>query len=538
MNFEIKGTADRLLRIVKYALLFATLYFSVTSSELFCKTFDPYYAVFSGFSSDVVVSYAAMALLLAIPGSFFIRQFWCRYACPLGAASNIFTHSYVFIAIVALYVLFTVVFNVTVSWLWLLGALALAGVLTEVLNVKVKGFSFFRITRNAETCTSCRLCDKVCPMALKVSETDKVQDVDCHLCGDCVASCPEENTLRITGLNAGTVDHPARRNRLLWIPAATVVVLIAMGLAFAEKVHIPTISQLWADSDRIATAGIYEQEGLKSIKCFGSSMSFANHMKEVPGVLGVETYVGSHGIKVWYDKSVLTGNDIRRAVFTPVKQLFAAPQAGLQSVAVCEVAIDNFFDPNDAGLLSTRFSQHKGILAMQTRFGEPVHTLVYYNPVMINAAKISALIEEKSVSWKADGEEYMAKTDFKVASSGGVQKMTVKEYLGKLYDPVSLTFNSYEDYSSAQLETIEFDFAAAADPGLTDMPWYLLSHMSNNRGVVKFETIPEDGGFKLQLGIVKGKVTRDELLGMMNADSLNVHLSDGTMQVLKNPYKF
>jgi polyferredoxin len=75
LNFEIRGLADRLLRITKYALLFITFYFSVTSSELFCKTFDPYYAVFSGFSSDVVVSYAVLALLLAIPGSFFVRQF-------------------------------------------------------------------------------------------------------------------------------------------------------------------------------------------------------------------------------------------------------------------------------------------------------------------------------------------------------------------------------------------------------------------------------------------------------------------------------
>ncbi|MGE5382550.1 MAG: 4Fe-4S binding protein, partial [Omnitrophica WOR_2 bacterium] len=89
VNFEIKGTADKLLRILKYGLLFLTFYFTITSSELFCKTFDPYYALFSGFSSDVVISYASLALLLAIPGSFFIRQAWCRYACPLGAASNI-----------------------------------------------------------------------------------------------------------------------------------------------------------------------------------------------------------------------------------------------------------------------------------------------------------------------------------------------------------------------------------------------------------------------------------------------------------------
>ena len=101
MNFVIKGLADRLLRVFKYALLFTTFYFTLSSSELFCKTFDPYYAVFSGFSGDVVIGYAAMALLLSIPGSFFIRQFWCKYFCPLSAASNIFSFGFVSISLMA-----------------------------------------------------------------------------------------------------------------------------------------------------------------------------------------------------------------------------------------------------------------------------------------------------------------------------------------------------------------------------------------------------------------------------------------------------
>lgn len=544
LNIDIKGWPDRLLRVVKYALLFITFYFTVTSSELFCKTFDPYYAIFSGFSSDVEISYAVMALLLAIPGSFFIRQFWCKYACPLGAASNIFSHSYIFIGIIGVYVLLTVVFKLSVSWIWLLGALTLAGVLLETFKVKIKGFSIFRITRNVDSCTNCKLCDKVCPMAIKVSTLDKVKDIDCHLCGDCVATCPENNTLKITrgsfSSSGQSQDKPAAGKKIgiQWIPAASVVILVIAGLAFADKVHIPTISLKWGNEQQMASAGIYEQAGLTSIKCFGSSQSFANHMKEVPGVMGVETYVGSHSVRVWYDKSVLTADDVKRSIFTPVKRLFAAPGNELESIAVCEVAIDNFFDPNDAGLLSTRFSQNKGILAMQTLFGEPVHTVVYYDPALIDASKISSLIEEKKVSWEVEGEEYVAKTAFEVASLKEEQPVTVREYLGRLYAPVSLTFNSYEDYTSDQLETMEFDFPAGADPDLTDMPWYLLSHLSNNRGVVKFETVPEDGGFKLQLQTVKGKVTREELTGMMNADSLTVHLSDGTMQVLKNPYSF
>lgn len=537
VNFEIKGLADRFLRVLKYALLFITFYFSVSSSELFCKTFDPYYAVFSGFSSDVVVSYAVMALLLAIPGSFFIRQFWCRYVCPLGAVSNIFTYSYIFGSITLLYVLLIAVFNVNLSWIWLLGTLTIAGLLLETFKVRILGFSLFKIKRNAESCTNCKLCDKVCPMSLKVSALEVVKDVDCHLCGDCVATCPEKDTLKISRFIPDSRDGESKRRTFLWIPAASVVVLIALGLAFSERIHIPTISRKWGNEQQMNSAGVFEMSGLASIKCFGSSMSFANHMKEVTGVLGIETYVGSHGVRVWYDKNALTDEDIKKAIFTPVKRIFTSPQ-NKDEVAVCEVGIDNFFDPKDAGLLSTRLSQNKGILAIQTQFGEPVHALIYYVPSLINTEIIRSLIEEKRVEWVIDGEEYAAKTDFTAVVIKDERIIPLKKYLENLYEPVSATFNSYSDFSEDQLQLISIPFNQAADPELTDMPWYLLSHLSNNRGIVSFETMPSESGFILELKIVKGRVTGQEVMKLLTADSLNVHLSDGTTQTLKNPYKF
>lgn len=538
LNFEIKGIADRLLRVTKYALLFITFYFSVTSSELFCKTFDPYYAVFSGFNSDVVVSYAALALLLAIPGSFFVRQFWCRYTCPLGAVSNIFSHSYIFIGIVGIYVLLVVVFKITISWIWLLGSLTIAGVFLETFKIKIKGLSIFKITRNAESCTNCKLCDKVCPMSLKVSALEAVKDVDCHLCGDCVASCPEKNTLNITGSKLFIAKSGNNHKRtLLWIPAAAVVILIIAGLGFSSQVHIPTISLKWGDENQMSGAGIYEQTGLTSIKCFGSSMSFANHMKELPGVLGVETYVGSHSVRVYYDNNVSKAEDIKEAIFTPVKEIFSAP-GEVSQIAVVKAGIDQFFDPNDAMLLSTRFSQNNGIIAMQTLFGEPVEAMIYYDPKVINSAKILSLIEEKRVEWDVEGEKQVAKTDFKVATHKDVEPLSLQEYLAKLYEPVSMTFNSYEKYDSAELEIVEFPFPEAADPKIIDMPWYLLSHVSNNRGIVSFEMVPSDMGFKVRLKYIKGFTTPDDIKKHMNDESLVVHLNDGTIQTVPNPYKF
>ncbi|HOI88108.1 MAG TPA: 4Fe-4S binding protein [Lentimicrobium sp.] len=526
MNFVITGPADRLLRVLKYAILFVTFYFSVSSSELFCKTFDPYYAVFSGFGSDVVMGYAVMALLLAIPGSFFIRQFWCKYICPLSAASNIFSFGFVFLGIVGVYALLTAGFGLQIGWIWLLGALSMAGVVLETTRLKFGIFPIVKVTRNAETCTSCRLCDKACPMAIRISDIPKVEHIDCHLCGDCVSSCPEPETLQFN------------KRKINWLPAAATVGLVILGLAFASVTDIPTISLKWGSSGQMENAAIFRQSGLKSVKCFGSSMSFANHMKELSGVLGVEAFVSDNSVKVYYDPAVTNEMEIKEFIFTPVSRVVAAPADGLKQITISEFAVDKFFDPSDAGLLAIKLGQKPGVLAFETMFGEPVHTFVFYDSSLVSAGEISKLIEEKKVKWEIDGEPGEATTGFKVASVDPRPALSLKGYLEKMYEPVKMTFNGFEDYDSVQTAEILLPFSAAAEPSLADMPWYLLSHISNNRGVIKFEIQTTDSGFVLSLIYVPEITTREQVMIQLNEPQLKVHLSDGSEQKLENPFRF
>ena len=102
VNITVKGVADKILRSLKYILLFITVYFTFKSNELFCKKFDPYYAVSTGFSADVVVLYASIAIFLVILGSVFVRLFWCKYICPFGAISNIFKFTGFFLIVLIL----------------------------------------------------------------------------------------------------------------------------------------------------------------------------------------------------------------------------------------------------------------------------------------------------------------------------------------------------------------------------------------------------------------------------------------------------
>lgn len=72
VSVEIRpgSIADRLLRAVKYALLFYVFYMSASSSELFCKNFDPYYAVATGFKGEITVWMTVISVALLFLGSF------------------------------------------------------------------------------------------------------------------------------------------------------------------------------------------------------------------------------------------------------------------------------------------------------------------------------------------------------------------------------------------------------------------------------------------------------------------------------------
>jgi polyferredoxin len=139
MRLTIKGITDKILRSLKYVLLFITLYFTLQSNELFCKKFDPYYALASGFDSDVVLLYAIIAIAVVILGSVFIRLFWCKYLCPLGAISNIFKFSLFFVATMGIY-LVLLRFGLEISYVWPLAVACAGGYVIELAGQRSRFF--------------------------------------------------------------------------------------------------------------------------------------------------------------------------------------------------------------------------------------------------------------------------------------------------------------------------------------------------------------------------------------------------------------
>ena len=521
-----KGFADYALRLLKYVLLFITFYFTLKTSELFCKKFDPYYAAVSGFNSDVVLWWALIAIGALLLGSLFFRLFWCRYLCPLGALSAIFKYSWWFLGTMAVYVILLLV-GLSIPYVWPLLIITAGGYILEVTRMNRVRPDPVHITRNTDTCTSCGLCTISCPQGIDVASVDKVTHADCTLCGDCLHACPEKDTLQIN-----------KRN-MKWLPSVVLGALIVLGITAGTLFELPTISQKWGTEEQLAGAGTFEMSGLKNIKCFGSSTAFANQMRNVEGVYGVSTYVASHTVHILYDTTMYNDEKLQQLLFVPVKRTIDDLPAETGSLVYYTLTIDKFFDPLDATYLQHLLDQKTEAVGYQSEFACPVIVRIYFpagkEPDRETLVKT---IESKSLSFTVNETEFNVKLPYKVVTfSEEKGTLSPQEFAREMFMPERSFFNDSQNYSGDVLKGMTVRLGENAK--LNQRYSYLVSHLSNDSGIVGFETSLDDAGAEmLTLWYVDTLTTPDRIFGALSADSLVLHYVDGTVGTAPNPFRF
>ena len=387
-DIKIKNgsVADKVLRVVKYGLVFWIFYMTVNASELFCKNLDPYYAIATGFKGEITLWMSIVSISVILLGSFFINMFWCRYLCPLGAISNSLKF-WIWIGVLFGVYFVADVLGANIPWAVLLGAFCIVGYLLEIFHAKPK-FQLLHVTKNDALCNNCGLCMKNCPyhIDIKSCHNGKVNHVDCNLCGECVASCS-------TGaLNIGMCKPSSSK---VWkvVPAVLTVVLIALGMWAGGKFELPTIDITWGienvaedgtvttlvDKDALQTTTI---EGLRSVKCYGSSMAFKAKLEKVSGVHGVKTFVRRHSADVLFDPAKTTPEKIQEAIYVPSKFRVNTPDhKAVDSLKVVTIRTEGMYDKMDINYLGLQMrNTGKKIYGLESEFACPLIVRVYMDP--------------------------------------------------------------------------------------------------------------------------------------------------------------
>lgn len=525
VRMTIKGLSDKALRSLKYILLFITIYFTFRSNELFCKEYDPYYAITTGFGKDVVILYASLAIAVVILGSVFIRLFWCKYLCPLGAISNIFKFTGFFIGVLLIY--FILIWSgVNISYVWPLAVACAGGYIIEISGGKGRFFQIFRIVRNEDPCTNCQLCTIECPQGIDVANVIEVHDADCNLCGDCLSACPEKGVLQIN-----------KKQKLRWLPPVATIVLVLLGLYLGTVIEVPTINQEWYGKTEMANAGVFTQSGLKSIKCYGSSMAFASKMKRVKGVLGVATYVGTHKVKIYYDPKILNKNKIEQQMFTPTKTVIRSLPKAIDSVRIATVGIDHFFDSYDFAYLSILLKQKTKAIGVQTEYSCPVIAKIFFpGNAKLNKKELAEIIESKKLDYKAGKTTKQVKLDFKVTS---IAFSTISQavYSLILFSSYKVIFNNYVKYNPNVISVYRIPMGTNSS-SRRELP-YLTSHLSNNKGIIGIKTfMNKESNILLDISFVDTMTNSDNIYHLLNSDTLTINYRGGRKGKVANMYHF
>jgi ferredoxin len=139
---------DRPARLLKYVVLVWAVGGAAIWGVMVFRDVDPWFAFLELFRLSIVPAFAILAVVLV--AAFFVDRPWCRYACPLGAASG------------------------------LIGAI-----------------SPVRIERSGDACIACGICTRACPMGLPVATAARITSPDCNACLECIGACPRPGSLEL-----------------------------------------------------------------------------------------------------------------------------------------------------------------------------------------------------------------------------------------------------------------------------------------------------------------------------------------------------
>jgi polyferredoxin len=470
--------ADTLLRSVKYILLFIIFYFSVTSSELFCKQFDPYYASATGFTGEINLWLSMAAFYLLIFGSYFIQMFWCRYICPLGASLNNSRFLLFSAALILLYWLVSFI-GLDLEWYYLAGVIILAGYLLEVFCRRGSLFPLVKIRREEQNCPEgCEICAKKCPYNIPVNRVDSVKHIDCTLCCDCISACPN-NALTING------------KRGVWIAVPFVALLLVVaGVVIGNRWEMPAVDLKWGAYEKLETETV-EIGGLRSVKCYGSSVNFAKRIESIPGIYGVKTYVKDHRVRILYNPDEILASEVEEAIYNPVKFKISQPGKEVEKIKVLTVYTENMTDPLDVNYLGMQFRKiDKGYYALESEFSKPL-TLKFYMDINeeIDYEFLKGQIEKREMEIMLHGGKTKTeKVNFNVHSFSEVldtiSKRKMLEHFFKSYKSI---FN--DSISKEKIMTFDIVYPGIEKPLIARQLPLLAGYLLLQEGVKGIETI-------------------------------------------------
>lgn len=529
----IKGGTilDKALRSFKYILLFLTFYYTISGSELFCKKFDPYYAVATGFQGELTLWMAIAAIAFFILGSFFIKMFWCKYICPLGGLSNIFKYAITFAVLVGVFAALNLS-GLSVSWIYLLAAASLIGYLWEIIYLEAKVFPLLKVTRSKEACNDCGACAKKCPYGINIDKVETVKHIDCNLCGECIPSC-EQNALTFS-----------KKKGFRWVPAILTIVLFIAALLLGSVWELPTIDEKWGDETKYEQLQKVTVDGLRSVKCYGSSKAFSAQLQKISGIYGVATFVKHSKVNIYYIPSEITPEKIKEAIYTPVKFKIATPPVEAGQVKVITIRTEKMYDKLDPNYLGMQFRlAKKGYYGLETEYACPLIVRLYMDiNEPIDEDFIKSIVEMKELQMPVSGGGVnLINVDYQyIGLEDQMDTITRREFLERQFKKFSVQYKkNIEKWGGKNEAVYELVYSDLDKPLITRNIPFLSNHLSQIDGMLATETLLNDKDeYAFRFTYSKDALNDDKIWEVLNRAKWSIKDKEGVVSEVDPKFTF
>jgi len=537
------GALDAVLRIIKYVLLFVIFYMTLSSSELFCKNLDPYYAFASGFKGEITVWMVCISIGILFLGGLLVDMFWCRYICPLGAVSHIFKFTLEFVILMLIYVIL-LHFGVNVPWVAVLAVACGGSYILEIAVKKPKlNAQVMSVRRDVSLCNGCGLCEKRCPHHIPLKNYDgRVTCVDCSLCGECVCSC-----------NTGAITF-TRHRWGRWIPGFIAAALFFIALWLGSSTELPTIDVRWnrtVDEAGVETVIVedeslvsFDMTGMRSVKCYGSSMAFKAKLQRIPGVYGVKTFVKHGRVTIFYDPSATSPEKIQEAVYTPTKFRISDPEAGTVQVKMITVRTENMYDKLDPNYLGMQFrNAGRRYYGLETEYACPLIVRLYMavdEPVDEDFLKEMCSLKEVEMPQHGGGVKIIPVSYKFVKVEEQIDTIALRPYLEKMFSPFKAEFKSrVEKYAGRPQQTMSYSNMNYQKPlTLRNLP-FLSNYLSQQDGIIGiYLLLDEENMPTIRIRFCTDDITAEKIMELVNQPKWPIKYKEGDIREESQRFKF
>jgi len=259
-----------------------------------------------------------------------------------------------------------------------------------------------------------------------------------------------------------------------------------------------------------------------------------------PGIVGLDTYVKSHKVVVYYDSTKIDEYGIKKAIFTPYQykiQKFDEYQP--EKIAVFEIPISGLWDVQDNADLIRMLRVNPKIVGFETNFGEPVIARIYVELGKVTPDSIISLINQKSYEKKLpNGKTEVVKVNFRCEGRGAfVDTLDYVTFRRQLFAGYDQAFNNYENYQPADLMIFEIGLPDAESIAVRRALKYLTSHISFFDGVVRVRTDYTDRE-ALLIYFDPTQVNPKDIQTKLNEPVLKILTSDEKIMEMENPFEF